>query len=187
MLRANSTRALKEHLHYLSEEIKSLQEEEAAIIAELIRRVPSEEELPGSSSAASDSTCSSSHTRSRGNINDSSSNPPIYPTATTQQIRRLVQPTNRQRTIATANLAEAFSRTNLSFAGVRDIKSIRDINIGDRVYITNSITSPTDNDEKDRSATVDKVNIVSRRVSITTDSGVVTNRNVRFLKFLREA
>ena len=62
------------------------------------------------------------------------------------------------------------------------LSSPRQLTIGDRVWIVNSISHNTGDEVKDRSATVKKVNNLTKRVSFETDSGITTNRNIKYLQ-----
>ena len=186
MFSRNSSGALKERLNYLSNTIKDHQREEAAIIAELISRVPSDS-LPGSSSANSDAAASASSTEAQPKEANSSSADTYQPIISSEGLARTLTAAVSGRSISSADTQEAFSYSTPKFAGVTDIGSLRDVQVHDRVYITNSLSKRTNNDTKDRSATVTKINLLSRRVYLRTDSGVRTYRVVRNLKFLREA
>ena len=62
--------------------------------------------------------------------------------------------------------------------------SPRNINVGDRVYVTNQISHNSGNELRDRFGTVKKVNILRSRVVFETDSGTTTNRKVKNVKLV---
>ena len=186
MFSKNSTGALKERLNYLSNEIKIYQKEEAEIIAELIRRVPSDS-IPGSSSANSDAPDSTGSAEAQAKEASSSSDSSYQPIITNEGLASALKAAVSGRSISSSDTREAFRSSTPKFAGVSDIASLKDVQVKDRVYITNSLSHRTNDHTKDRSATVTKVNYISRRVYIRTDSGVSTFRAVRNLKFLQES
>ena len=178
---------MKERLDYLSSEIEALQrEEESQILAELIKRVPSDS-IPSSSSSESEEIEDSAPDRSRNRATRSSSTTAYEPVITSTVLARTLRAAVPTWSITTSNTREAYHNPSPTFAGVSDIDSIKDVQVGNTVYITNSITNPSDEDTKDRSATVTKVSLLSRHISLRTDSGAATYRIVRNMKFLREA
>ena len=66
------------------------------------------------------------------------------------------------------------------------LTSPRELTKGDRVWIVNTISHNTGDNVKDRTATVTKVNNLTKRVSFETDSGITTNRSIKYLQKIIE-
>ena len=91
-----------------------------------------------------------------------------------------------QEEISEDDTADNNTRTTVQQSARTPITSPRELSRGDRVWINNSISHNTGDENEDRSATVTKVNHITKRVSFETDSGIITNRNIKYLLKISE-